>query len=116
MQNKEEEYSEPQIDNPPTKELPQREVNLKYVLNEVKNLKIAKTNATKSMILKRDTVNDVNIRYEPNSALYLVLKEEITQFKQGRTLSSKDDRVVAEVESITEQKELAGNNPVTVIK
>ena len=110
------ESKEEKIDNPFTKEHPQREVNLKYVLNEVKNLKIAKTNATKSMLLKRDTINDVNIRYEPNSALYLVLKEEITQFKPGHILESRDKQVVAEVESVTEQKELAGNNPVTVLK
>ena len=65
------------------KEPVQKEVNLKYVLNEVKNLKVAKTNATKKLEVKRDVVNNVNIKYDLNSALYLVMKEELSKVKPG---------------------------------
>ena len=41
---------------------PKKEVNLKYVLNEIKNLKVAKSNAKKSLVVVRDEINDVNIK------------------------------------------------------
>ena len=98
------------------KEPEKKEVNLKYVLNEVKNLKVAKTNATKKLELKRDVINDVNIKYETNSALYLVLKEEHSKLKPGDIIKDVENKYEAQVEHISEQKDMVCNNPVTVIK
>ena len=101
---------------PVVKEQIQKEANLKYVLNEVKNLKVAKTNATKKLEVKREVVNDLNIKYELNSALYLVQKEELSKLKRGDIIKDVESKYEAEVESIAEQKDIVCNNPVTVIK
>ena len=101
---------------PAVQEPVQKEVNLKYVLNEVKNLKVAKTNATKKIELKRDVINDVNIKYELNSALYLVLKEQWSKLKPGDIIKDVDNKFEAEVKLISEQKDMVCNNPVSVIK
>ena len=103
-------------DNPSTGEPCSKEVNLKYVLNEIKNVKVAKTNAKKGMGVKREVINDVNIKYEPNSALYLVLKEELSKLKPGDTIEDNEKKAEAVVESISDQKDIAGNNPVSNIK
>ena len=92
--------------NPVVKEPVQKEANLKYVLNEVKNLKVAKTNATKKLEVKREVVNDLNIKYELNSALYLVAKEELIKLKPGDMLKDVDGKFEAEVEFIAEQKDM----------
>ena len=50
-----------------------------YVLNELKNVKTAKDNAKKDFTVERNVVNDLNLRYNLNSALFLVLKEDVEQ-------------------------------------
>ena len=48
-------------------------------------MKVAKLNARRSMESKRMNVIDLNIRFETNSAKYLVCKEELMKLKRGYT-------------------------------
>ena len=89
---------------------------LNYVLNEFKNVKTAKTNAKRKLTLDRKQVDDHNTRYEINSALFLVFKEEIETLTKGSQLLNNQTEVVMEVESIVKQLDKKDNNPVTVVK
>ena len=89
-------------------------VELNYILNELKNLKVAKMNARKSMEPRKIVTNDLNTRFEMNSALYLVTKEELVQLLPGQSADSKEVKI--EVESKSEQIDKVENNPATVIK
>ena len=57
-----------------TEETVENQVKLNYVLSELKNVKVAKLNARKAIEPKRIDIDDQNIRYETNSAFYLVCK------------------------------------------
>ena len=93
-----------------------KEVRLNYVLNELKNVKVAKVNAKKDMAVKRIEVNEVNTRYELNSALFLVMKEEMIELKPNRKFYDESTQVWMEVESVVKQMDKGKNNPASVIK
>ena len=92
----------------------EKEIKLKYALNELKNLKVAKANARRSMTPKKDITNDTNILVDYNSAHYLAVKEELTKLTTGQ--SSETDEVKLEVETSTTQKDTEDNTAITVIK
>ena len=62
-------------------------VELNYILDEVKNLKVAKTNARRALIPKRKDIDDHNVMFELNSALYLISKDELLKMFLAPSLS-----------------------------
>ena len=52
------------------------------------------------MAVKRIEVDEVNTRYELNSALFLVMKEEMIELKQNRKFYDESTQVWMEVESV----------------
>ena len=97
-----------------TEEVQEHKVKLTYVLNELKNMKVAKANAKRPMVAQKHDVNDVNLRFEQNSALYLVTKEELMKLVPGQ--SSLHEGVRVDIESKTDHIDNKNNNPSTVIK
>ena len=97
-----------------TAEIKEDKVKLNYILDHLKNMKVAKLNARRSMESKRINVNDLNIRFETNSAKYLVCKEELMKLKRGYTEIKNGVKI--EVESKMNQVDNVDNNPTTVIK
>ena len=87
------------------------EVKLNYVLNELKNVKVAKLNAK-----KRIKVDELNVRYELNSALFLTMKEEMTELKPHRKFHDESTQVWMEVDGVVKQVDKGKNNPATVVK
>ena len=79
-------------------------------------MKVVKTNAKRAMTVTRKEVDEVNLKYELNSALFLVIKEEMSELKPGRKFFNESSKVVMEVESIQKQTDKASNTPVTVVK
>ena len=61
---------------------------------------MAKVNAKKDMAVKRIEVDEVNTRYELNSALFLVMKEEMIELKPNRKFYDESTQVWMEVESV----------------
>ena len=92
-------------------------VKLNYVLDEFKNMKVAKANAKKPMAIHRIEKDTVNIRYKLNSAAYLVLKAEFDKMEKGYTWVDNDNKVKMYIDKKPQYEEdKAGNNPKTVIK
>ena len=89
---------------------------LNYVLNEFKNVKTAKANAKRKPDIVRELINDLNLKYKVNSAVFLVFKEEMDRLVQGNIDRSDDTGVMMEVESVGKQLDKKDNNPVTVVK
>ena len=87
---------------------------LNYILDELKNVKVAKTNANRPMESKRLDIDEVNTRLEMNSAYYLVVKEEMMKLNPGQSSETKGVRI--EIESKTNQTDKIQNNPASVIK
>ena len=54
-----------------------------YVLNELKNVKTAKANAKRKPDVDRELIDDMNLKYKVNSAVFLVFKEEMDRLVQG---------------------------------
>ena len=102
------------------KEIPQEKedkddkVELNYILNELKNVKVAKMNAKRPMECTNIEVDDLNLRFEMNSALYLVAKEELLKLSPGQQIRS--DKINLQIESKSTQTDKVDNNPATVIK
>ena len=86
---------------------PVKEGKLNYVLDELKNMKVAKANAKRDMTLKRKETNDLNIRYDLNSALFLVTKEELDNLRHEEKYVEND--VELKVESVVKQTDKADN-------
>ena len=61
----------------------EEEVQVKYELDTIQNLKKAKANLSRSKNFKRKVVDDMNIKFEIHPAVYLEIKEKITEVKQG---------------------------------
>ena len=76
---------------------------LNYILDEFKNMKVAKTNATRPMESKRFDLDDLNTRLEMNSAFYLVIKEDIMMLNPGQSLESKGVKIEIESKKQTKQ-------------
>ena len=98
-------------DKPQVKE---EQVEVNYILDELKNLKVAKSNARRPMESKRFEPDDSNVRFEVNSALYLVAKEEFTNLAIGQSEELKGVRI--EAISKTNHIDKGDNNPATTIK
>ena len=92
------------------------ELKLNYILDEFKNVKVIKANAKREMTVTRNEVNDLNLRYNLNSALFLVIKEEMSELKPGRKFYNDSSKVEMEVESVQKQTDKASNTPVTAVK
>ena len=69
-----------------------KECKLNYFLDELKNMKVAKANTKKELTLKRKEVNDLNIRYELNSALFMVTKEELDKLRHEEKYVKNDEK------------------------
>ena len=80
-------------------EVKEEKCQLNYILDEFKNMKVAKTNATRPMESKRLDIDELNTRLEMNSAFYLVFKEEIMMLNPGQSLESKGVKI--DIESKT---------------
>ena len=91
-------------------------VKLNYVLDQLKNMKVAKVNAKKPMTTHWIEKDDVNTRYEFNSAVYLVVKEEIDKMERGYTWSDNDTNVKMSIEKKHNEEDKAENNPKTVTR
>ena len=93
-----------------------KEVKLNYVLDELKNMKVNKANTKKDMELKKIEIDELNFRYELDSALFLVAKEELVKMKPGDKFVDKDVGIQMELDSLGKQMDKKENNPVTVLK
>ena len=95
-------------------EVKEEKVELNYILDEVKNLKVAKANAKRSLDPKRNDIDDSNIMFELNSAVYLISKDELLKMTPGKP--EVKSRVKLVIESKTHQVDKKENNPVSVLK
>ena len=77
-------------------------------------MKVAKTNAKKTLTPKRNDIDDTNIMFECNSAFYLISKDEFLKMTPGH--SEEKAGVKVEVESKTNQYGKKDNNPATIVK
>ena len=91
-------------------------IQVKYSLNKVKNLDVAKVNASRPIKIERLTSNDTNIRYEMNSGQYLHIKEEMRKYKKGETETTVNGEVTFKVEKNSAVEDVDENNPETQIK
>ena len=90
-------------------------IKLKYVLNELKNLRVARENAKRSMEPQKETTDDVNILLNLNSAHYLAVKEELSKLDPG-SFSELNNVKMELLESIKDQSDEVYNNPVSLMK
>ena len=102
------------IPNPEESEV--KPVKLNYILDELKNMKVAKANLKKPMTIHRIEKDDVNTRYELNSALYLGLKEELDLMGVGYTWGDNDNDIKMVLEEKHNEEDKADNNPKTVMR
>ena len=95
-------------------EVKEDKVELNYILDEVKNLKVPKTNARRALIPKRKDIDDHNVMFELNSALYLISKDELLKMSQRQPEEKNGVKLL--IESKTEQVDKKENNPATIVK
>ena len=107
--------SKEEIKQDKEEKLDKKVVKLNYVLDQLKNMKVAKVNAKKPVTTHRIEKDDVNTRYEFNSAVYLVIKEEIDKMEKGYTWSDNDTHIKMIIEKKHNEEDKAENNPKTVI-
>ena len=88
-------------------------IKVKYSLNKVKNLTVAKINALRPVKIKKLNVDDQNIRYEMNSGLYLHIKEDMMQYKKGGKETSTNEEITMEVCKNSAVEDKNENNPET---
>ena len=69
---------------PANMEVEAEKVELDYILDEVKNLEVAKTNARTALNPKRNDIDELNIKIELNSAVYLISKDELLTITIGQ--------------------------------
>ena len=55
---------------------PEEEIQVKYELDSVQNLKKAKSNLSRSTELKRVPIDDENIKFEVHPGVYLEIKDK----------------------------------------
>ena len=91
-------------------------VKMNYIMNQLKNMKVAKVNAKRPMTVRRMETNDVNIQYELNSANYLALKEEIDSMGAGHTWKDNDNDTMMVIESKNTHEDKKDNNTQSTIK
>ena len=59
----------------------EEEIQVKYELDTVRNLKKAKSNLSRSTELKRVPIDDENIKFEVHPSIYLEIKEKDKRYK-----------------------------------
>ena len=91
-------------------------IKVKYSLNKVKNLDVAKTNAGRPIKLARMVTDDTNLRYEMNSGQYLHIKEDMIKYQKTQTETTQNGEVTITVEKNSALEDLEENNPETQIK
>ena len=91
-------------------------IKVKYSLNKVKNLAVAKANASRPVKIEKIDVDDANIRYLMNSGLYLHVKEDMMEYKKGGKETSENGEITIEVVKNTAVEDKEENNPETQIK
>ena len=91
-------------------------VKVKYSLNKIKNLEVAKSNAERPVKISRFITDDQNIRYEMNSGQYLHIKEEMIQYRKGQSETSENGEVTITVEKNSSVEDVDQNNPETQVK
>ena len=113
--NKQEEVKEIKLEEHKTKDSNlSKEIKVKYSLNKVKNLEVAKANTARSFALNRIISDDINTRYELNSGLYLVIKDKMKTYKKGDVETTKEIDII--VEKNTAVIDNLKNNPETQVK
>ena len=73
---------------------------VKYELNTVENIKKAKENISRSEVTTRIVTDEVNVRFELNSAVYLEVKKKAEEYKKGHIIIDKEVGVKMKVLSI----------------
>ena len=91
-------------------------VKLNYILDELRNMKVAKANAKRPMKAHRIEKDDVNIRYEHNFAVYLALKEELDKMHEGYILVDNNNLVQMVLDRKNNEEDKVENVPKTVIR
>ena len=91
-------------------------IKVKYSLNKVKNLAVAKTNSSRPVKIEKLVIDDQNIKYEMNSGLYLHVKEDMMQYKNGAKETSTNEEITIEVCKNSAVEDKDENNPETQIK
>ena len=91
-------------------------IKVKYALNKVKNLEVAKLNAERPIKISRFITDDQNIRYEINSGQYLHIKEEMNRYRKTESETSENGEVTITVERNSSVEDTDQNNPETQIK
>ena len=89
---------------------------MKYSLNKMKNLEVAKANVLRPIKLDKIVTNDTNIRYEMNSGQYLHIKEEMKQYKKGDVETSENGELTFRVEKNSSVEDINENNPESQVK
>ena len=92
------------------------EIKVKYSLNKVKNLEVAKVNSDRPIKIARLVTDDQNVRYEMNSGQYLLIKDEMLQYSKTQTETTEDGAVTFLVEKNSSVEDVDENNPETQIK
>ena len=103
-------------DNTNEKEENVNKIQVKFSLNKLKNLEVAKTNASRPIKIDRLTINDTNIRYEMNAGQYLHIKEDLLKFKRTQTETSENGEVTIKVEKPSVVEDTDKNNVESQIK
>ena len=91
-------------------------IRVKYSLNKMKNLEVAKANVLRPIKLDKIVTNDTNIRYEMNSGQYLHIKEEMKQYKKGDVETSENGELTFRVEKNSSVEDINENNPESQVK
>ena len=91
-------------------------IKVKYSLNKIKNLEVAKVHASRPVKIARLVTNDTNSRYELNSGQYLHLKDLMAKYIKDQSESSENGEVSIKVEKNSAVEDKDENNPETQIK
>ena len=93
-------------------------IKVKYSLNKVKNLDVAKTNAGRPIKLARLVTDDTDLKYELNSGQYLhiIIKEDMIKYQKTQTETTQNGEVTITVEKNSAVEDLEENNPENQIK
>ena len=106
MENEHESQSEEKAKNEAS---PEEEIQVKYELDSVQNLKKAKSNLKRSTDLKRVPIDDENIKFEVHPCIYLELKEKAKEIKQGMEFEDSELGIKVKVtrtrRSVTKKKQ-----------
>ena len=88
---------------------------VKYELNTIENLKKAKKNLSRSLAIKRNTIDDQNVEVNLNPGLYLEIKKKTDEIMKGMTHTNDEVGIKLKItntrRSVTKVKK---SNPQTI--